>query len=88
MAFYSSFQFAPAEWLPFRDQAVLDQVVNADIYAHQGKHFENPDFELKVVFDVHNYFAVELMQRIRDAIDEGTFDEFREKYSGKLEQRA
>lgn len=65
MAFYSSFKFAPGEWLPYRDQAVLDQVVNADIDAHQGKNFENPEFELKVVFDVHNYFAVELMQRIR-----------------------
>ena len=65
MAFYSSFKFAPAEWLPFRDQAVLDSVVNEDLCARQGKHFENPDFELKVVFDVHNYFAVELMQRIR-----------------------
>ena len=61
MAFYSSFKFAPGEWLPYRDQAVLDQVVNADIDAHQGKNFENPEFELKVVFDVHNYFAVELM---------------------------
>ena len=65
MAFYSSFKFAPAEWLPFQDQAVLDSVVNEDLCARQGKHFENPDFELKVVFDVHNYFAVELMQRIR-----------------------
>ena len=65
MAFYSSFKFAPAEWLPFQDRIVLDQVVNADLNAHQGKNFENPDFELKVVFDVHNYFAVELMQRIR-----------------------
>ena len=65
MAFYSSFKFAPAEWLPFQNRMVLDSVVNADLTAHQGKYFENPDFELKVVFDVHNYFAVELMQRIR-----------------------
>ena len=65
MAFYSSFKFAPAEWLPFRDKLTQDRVVNGDLEAHQGKYFENPDFELKVVFDVHNYFAVELMQRIR-----------------------
>ena len=26
--------------------------------------FENPYFELKVVYDVHNYFATELMHRI------------------------
>ena len=37
---------------------------------------------------LHNlWFYNELMQKIRDALDEGTFDEFRAKYSGKLEQR-
>lgn len=65
MAFVNTYKFAPAEWLPIQDQAVLDQVVNEDINAHQGKDFENPDFELKVVFDVHNYFAIDLFQRIR-----------------------
>ena len=65
MAFYSSFKFAPAEFLPFQDREVLDRVVNEDVKARQGKNFENPDFELKVVFDVHNYFAVDLFQRIR-----------------------
>ena len=65
MAFNNTFKFAPAEWLPFQDTEVLDKVVNMDIRAHQGKNFENPDFELKVVFDVHNYFVVDLFQRIR-----------------------
>lgn len=65
MAFYSSFKFAPGEWFPYKDQAFLDAIVNEDVYARQGKNFENPDFELKVVFDVHNYFAIDLMQRIR-----------------------
>jgi len=65
MAFYNSFKFAPAEFLPFQDREVLDRVVNEDVYARQGKNFEHPDFELKVVFDVHNYFAVDLFQRIR-----------------------
>ncbi len=65
MAYYNSFKFAPAEWLPFRDQAVLDSAFNEDMYARQGKNFENEDFELKIVFDVHNYFATDLMQRIR-----------------------
>ena len=65
MSFYSSFKFAPGPWFKYRDQEVLDSVVNVDMYAKQGKNFENPDFELKVVFDVHNYFALELMQRIR-----------------------
>lgn len=37
---------------------------------------------------LHNlWFYNELMQKIRDALDAGTFDVFREKYSGKLEQR-
>lgn len=65
MAFINSFKFAPAEWLPFQDREVLDAVVNKDINEYQGKNFENPEFELKVVFDVHNYFAVDLFQRIR-----------------------
>ena len=65
MAFVNTFKFAPAEWLPFQDREVLDRVVNVDIREHQGNNFENPEFELKEVFDVHNYFAVDLFQRIR-----------------------
>ncbi len=65
MSFYNSYKFAPAKWLPFREQEIVDSVVNEDLYAKQGTKFENPDFELKVVFDVHNYFATDLMQRIR-----------------------
>ena len=30
----------------------------------------------------------ELMAKIREALDDGTFGEFREKYSGNLEKRA
>ena len=65
MAFKNTFKFAPAEWLPFRDEAVLDFAMNEDMRARAGKNYENPDFEMKIVFDVHNYFAIELMQRIR-----------------------
>ncbi len=65
MAFKNTFKFAPAEWLPFRDDKVLLEIENVDMYAHEGKNFENPDFELKIVPDVHNYFAVDLMQKIR-----------------------
>lgn len=37
---------------------------------------------------LHNlWFYNELMQKIRDALDANTFDAFRAKYSGKLEQR-
>ena len=65
MPFINTFKFAPAEWLPFQDRKVLDEVVNVDMNARQGNIFENPEFELKVVYDVHNYFAADLMQRIR-----------------------
>jgi len=65
MAFINTFKFAPPEWLAFRDTEVLDRVVNEDIYAREGKTFENPDFELKIAFEVEDYFAVDLVHRIR-----------------------
>ena len=65
MSFVNKFQFAPAEWLPLQDRDMLDRVALEDYYAHQGKNFENPDFELKIVYDVHNYFSIDLFQRIR-----------------------
>ena len=38
---------------------------------------------------LHNlYFYNELMSRIRQALDEGTFADFRSRYSGRLEERA
>ena len=49
MSFYNSFKFAPAKWLPFREQEIVDSVVNEDLYEKQGKNFENSEFELKVV---------------------------------------
>ena len=54
------------------------------------RHLFKADEVLALRFAVlHNlYFYNELMQRIRDALDEGTFEEFRAQYSGKLEQRA
>ena len=61
MPFVNTFKFAPAEWLDFQDRKVLDEVVNVDMHARQGNIFENPEFELKVVYDVHNYFAADLM---------------------------
>ena len=37
---------------------------------------------------MHNlYFYNKLMERIRQALDEGTFAEFRREYSGKLARR-
>ena len=65
MAFVNKFEFAPGEWLPLQDREMLDRVGLMSVEDHQGKVYENPDFEVQVVFDVHNYFATDLFQRIR-----------------------
>ena len=65
MAYEVSFKFAPAEWLPFKDEEAIMSAMRENFYERAGKKFENPDFELKIVPDVHNYFAIDLMQRIR-----------------------
>ena len=65
MAYKSVFPFAPAEWLPIRDQALLDNIVDVDLATKQGKTYENPEFDFQVVWDVRNYFATDLFHRIR-----------------------
>jgi len=65
MAFQSVFPFAPAEWLPIRDQALLDRIPDGDLTGKQGAVYENPEFEFQIVWDVRNYFAVDLFHRIR-----------------------
>ena len=65
MAFVNKFEFAPAEWLPLQDREMLDRVGLESIENHQGNVYENPEFSLQVVWDVHNYFATDLFQRIR-----------------------
>ena len=65
MAVNKYFDFAPAPWAPFTDRDVLDRVIYEDVAKHQNDKFENPDFKLMVVPDVHNYFAMEIVQRIR-----------------------
>ena len=65
MAFINAFNPAPAPWLPFRDRQVVDRVAAEDFRQRQGRNFECPDFELRVVHDVHNYFAIDLFQRVR-----------------------
>lgn len=65
MAYKSVFKFAPAEWLPIRDQALLDELATASILDYQGKKYENPEFDFQVVWDVHNYFVTDLFHRIR-----------------------
>ncbi len=65
MAINKYFNFAPAEFLPFQDREVLDRVISEDLNTREGSTFENPEFELRIVHDVHNYFATDLMQKIR-----------------------
>lgn len=65
MAFRNAWTFKPAPWTPFADQEVLDKVMLMDFHKEEGKHFENPDFELKCVYDARNYFSTDLFQRIR-----------------------
>ena len=65
MAFINAFNPAPAPWLPFRDRQVIDQAAMLDFREMEGRNFENPDFELKVVHDPHNHFAIDLFHRIR-----------------------
>lgn len=65
MAFKTVFPFEPAEWLPIRDQALIDDLVDKDLTQYQGKNFENPNFDFQVVWDVRNYFVTDLFHRIR-----------------------
>ena len=65
MALINKFQFRPAEWLPFQDAEMLNRISLSNIRDYEGKKYENPEFELRIVWDVHNYFAVDLFQRIR-----------------------
>lgn len=65
MGFINAFTFAPAEWLPLQDQEMLNRVGMANISDYQGFKYENPEFEMQVVYDVHNYFATDLFHRIR-----------------------
>ena len=65
MAFFNKFEFAPAEWLPLQDREMLDRVCMMDIKENLDRQFENPDFKVNVVYDVHNYFTTDLFQRIR-----------------------
>ncbi|MDD5705040.1 MAG: hypothetical protein PHR35_03885 [Kiritimatiellae bacterium] len=60
-----SFDFDPAPWIPFRDKRVLDNVRLIDTWKRVGRHFENPEFELRVVYDARNVFVTDLFHRIR-----------------------
>ena len=65
MAFLFEFTHAPAPWLPIRDMEAVDEAIKTDIHQAQGMKFENPDFDVQVVWDVHNIFVTDLFQRIR-----------------------
>lgn len=65
MAFVFGFTHEPAPWLPLRNMEEVDKAMLTDIHDAQGKVFENPDFSVQVVWDVHNIFVTDLFQRIR-----------------------
>lgn len=65
MAFLFEFTHAPAPWLPLRDMDAVDAAIMTDLHQAQGMKFENPDFDVQVVWDVHNIFVTDLFQRIR-----------------------
>lgn len=65
MAFIFDFTHAPAPWLPLRDMEMVDQAILKDLHDAPGMQFENPDFSVEVVWDVHNIFVTDLFYRIR-----------------------
>ena len=65
MAFVNKYEVAPPRWLPIKDRELIDRIPMEDYYAHEGNNFEHPGFELKIVPDVHNFFACDLFSRIR-----------------------
>jgi len=64
MSFVNKFAIAPPPWLPVYDQEVLDRIATENLSDYVGNKFENPNFELKIVPDVHLFFAVDLVDRI------------------------
>jgi len=65
MSLTAEWSYKPAPWTPFADPEVIEKVMPLDLNKEQGKNFENPDFELKVVFDCRNFYAGDIFQRIR-----------------------
>lgn len=59
------FPTTPAPWLPFRDTEVLSKIRTIRYTDREGKTFENPEFEMRIVGDATNYFAADLFHRIR-----------------------
>jgi 6-phosphogluconolactonase/glucosamine-6-phosphate isomerase/deaminase len=64
------FTFNPAEWVPFRDRAVLERVrriSRADMERHS-----NPDFKIRIVPDVGSIWIADMVLRIRasDQLDQ------------------
>ena len=67
----SSFQYQPSKWVPFRDKAEIERVLNIkreDIEKHP-----NPDFRIKVVpdADVEMIKVADMVERIKRSADRG-----------------
>ena len=61
------FEFKPAEFIPFRDKAVLEKIRGIGI--GEIENHPNPDFKIKVVKDDEAEFIMiaDMFQRIYDA---------------------
>ncbi len=61
----SQFSFSPAEWIPFRDKAVLEKCRN--IKREDMEKHPNPDFKIKIVQDVTSLFVADMFTRIKES---------------------
>lgn len=67
----SLFQYQPSEWVPFRDKAEIERVVN--IKREDMEKHPNPDYKIAVVPDeeVEMILIADMIQRIKHSSDTG-----------------
>ena len=64
---HKEFTFKPAEWIPFKDKAVLERVRN--IKKEDMERHYNPGFKIKIVPDVGVIWAADIFTRIKESDD-------------------
>ena len=76
-----------------KDETPIDETCNCPACRRYTKAYIRHLFKAKEMLAMrlcvmHNlYFYNKLMERIREALDEGRFEEFRQEYSEKLARR-
>lgn len=60
-------QFVHAPWLPKLDAQVVDEAIATEIDKKQGFCYEHPQFQVQVMWDVHNVFSTDLFYRIKQS---------------------